>query len=133
MPHPSPRLAPLQRNYRSFLLFVYSTTVLCMYVFGVCTAMLFVKHNELADDAKAAGQPHKDVWGKVIGQVRQRAPSAAPSLDQPRRALAATPPSMQLTLRGCRPGRSAQSRLRGAAAALRQGLQALWPVCLSGS
>ncbi|EFJ45166.1 hypothetical protein VOLCADRAFT_106120 [Volvox carteri f. nagariensis] len=56
------------RNYRSFLLFVYTTTVLCLYVFGVCIAMLFVKHNELVQDARDAGRATSSLWGKALGK-----------------------------------------------------------------
>eukprot|EP00197_Chlamydomonas_leiostraca_P005011 CAMPEP_0202872828 /NCGR_PEP_ID=MMETSP1391-20130828/22109_1 /ASSEMBLY_ACC=CAM_ASM_000867 /TAXON_ID=1034604 /ORGANISM="Chlamydomonas leiostraca, Strain SAG 11-49" /LENGTH=394 /DNA_ID=CAMNT_0049553967 /DNA_START=468 /DNA_END=1652 /DNA_ORIENTATION=- len=58
-----------KRNYRSFLLFVYTTTVLCLYVFGCCLAQLFVRHNELVDDAKAEGKSGDGLWGKTIGDV----------------------------------------------------------------
>lgn len=61
---------PPQRNYRTFLLFVYTTTVMCMYVFGVCLATLFAKHKEVADAARAAGNANPDVWGKALGTVR---------------------------------------------------------------
>ena len=44
--HPSP---PTQRNYRSFLLFVFTSTVLCLYVIGCGLAQIFVRHNELVD------------------------------------------------------------------------------------
>ncbi|GFR51175.1 hypothetical protein Agub_g13449, partial [Astrephomene gubernaculifera] len=56
------------RNYRSFLLFVYTSTVLCLYVFGVCVAMLFVKHNQLAGEAREAGGETGGLWGKTAGK-----------------------------------------------------------------
>ncbi|KAG2430389.1 hypothetical protein HYH02_013751 [Chlamydomonas schloesseri] len=56
------------RNYRTFLLFVYTSAVLCLYVFGVCVAMLFVKHDQLVGEAADAGQPTDGLWGKAIGQ-----------------------------------------------------------------
>mmetsp|Transcript_14045 Transcript_14045/g.30408 ORF Transcript_14045/g.30408 Transcript_14045/m.30408 type:complete len:424 (+) Transcript_14045:382-1653(+) len=58
-----------KRNYRTFLLFIYTSTVLCLYVFGCCLAQLFVKHNELQADADAQGDYGANVWGKTIGQV----------------------------------------------------------------
>ncbi|KAG2486112.1 hypothetical protein HYH03_015207 [Edaphochlamys debaryana] len=56
------------RNYRTFLLFVYTSTVLCLYVFGVCVAMLFVKHDQLVDEAQEAGQSGDGLWGKALGK-----------------------------------------------------------------
>lgn len=56
------------RNYRTFLLFVYTSAVLCMYVFGVSLAMLFVKHNQLVDEAREAGRDTGGLWGKTLGQ-----------------------------------------------------------------
>jgi palmitoyltransferase ZDHHC9/14/18 len=46
----------MQRNYRTFLIFIYITTVYCLYVFGVCLAQLFVRHRQLVDEAQAAGE-----------------------------------------------------------------------------
>ena len=70
-PHPSPPPLPRppQRNYRTFLLFVYTSSVLCLYVFGVCVAMLFVKHDQLVGEAADAGQSTDGLWGKAIGKV----------------------------------------------------------------
>lgn len=45
----------LQRNYRTFLLFIFTATVLCLYVVGVCLAQLFLRHKELVNEDKAAG------------------------------------------------------------------------------
>ncbi|KAG2422584.1 hypothetical protein HXX76_015912 [Chlamydomonas incerta] len=56
------------RNYRTFLLFVYTSAVLCLYVFGVCVAMLFVKHDQLVGEAADAGQATDGLWGKAIGK-----------------------------------------------------------------
>ncbi|GLC42428.1 hypothetical protein PLESTB_001097600 [Pleodorina starrii] len=56
------------RNYRTFLLFVYTSTVLCLYVFGVCVAMLFVKHGQLVDEARDAGRETSGLWGKALGK-----------------------------------------------------------------
>ncbi|GLI60784.1 hypothetical protein VaNZ11_003017 [Volvox africanus] len=56
------------RNYRTFLLFVYTSTVLCLYVFGICVAMLFVKHDQLVRDARNAGHATDGLWGKTMGK-----------------------------------------------------------------
>lgn len=40
-----------------------------MYVFGVSLAMLFVKHNQLVDEAREAGRDTGGLWGKTLGQV----------------------------------------------------------------
>ncbi len=68
-PAPHPPVCTLQRNYRTFLLFVYTSAVLCMYVFGVSLAMLFVKHNQLVAEAREAGRDTGGLWGKTLGQV----------------------------------------------------------------
>lgn len=57
------------RNYRTFLLFVYTTTLLCLYVFGTCLAQLFIKHGQLADDARERGRPTDGLWPKTLGKV----------------------------------------------------------------
>lgn len=54
-PHPALPCCP-QRNYRAFLLFVYTSTVLCMYAFGCSMAQLFVRHRELVNEARARGE-----------------------------------------------------------------------------
>ena len=48
-----------------FLLFVYTTTVFCMYVFGCCLAQLFLRHNELQEEAAS----DTNVWGKTLQDV----------------------------------------------------------------
>lgn len=44
-----------QRNYRTFLLFIYGTSVYIAWTFGVSLGFLFVKHGEL--EAAAAARP----------------------------------------------------------------------------
>jgi hypothetical protein len=44
-----------QRNYRTFLLFIYGTSVYIAFTFGVSLGSLFVKHGEL--EAAAAARP----------------------------------------------------------------------------
>jgi palmitoyltransferase ZDHHC9/14/18 len=48
----------MQRNYRTFLLFIYTTTVYIAWTFGVSLGSLFVKHAEL--EAAAAAAPPQD-------------------------------------------------------------------------
>lgn len=48
----------LQRNYRTFLLFIYSTSVYIAWTFGVSLGSLFVKHAEL-EAAAAAASPQQ--------------------------------------------------------------------------
>jgi len=55
-------VSALQRNYRSFLLFIYTATVLCLYAFGNSLASLFVRHQELVDEAKDNGESGDDKW-----------------------------------------------------------------------
>jgi hypothetical protein len=58
----------VQRNYRTFLLFIYSTTLYIMWTFGVSLGMLFVKQRELA-----AANPQLDtgrVWLNTLGELR---------------------------------------------------------------
>lgn len=55
-PHPHPLLlSPPQRNYRHFLLFIFSTTTLCCWVFALCLVQL----------ADAAGNSSGD-WSEAI-------------------------------------------------------------------
>ena len=49
-----------QRNYRTFLLFVFTSTVLCLYVIGCGLAQLFVRHNELVN------QGDTSPWGPTL-------------------------------------------------------------------
>lgn len=50
-----------KRNYRSFLLFVFTSTILCLFVMGCCLAHIFVRHDELASQ-----NPSRDVWGQSL-------------------------------------------------------------------
>jgi uncharacterized membrane protein len=55
-----------QRNYRTFLLFIYSTTLYIMWTFGVSLGMLFVKQRELA-----TANPQLEngrVWLNTLGE-----------------------------------------------------------------
>eukprot|EP00798_Chlamydomonas_sp_ICE-L_P007650 gene7650-807_t len=52
-----------RRNYRTFLLFVYTTMVLCIYVFACCLAAIFVRHGELQD----AAEEGENTWGETMG------------------------------------------------------------------
>jgi hypothetical protein len=51
----------LQRNYRTFLLFIYGTSVYIAWTFGVSLGSLFVKHSELV--AAAASRPAQESEG----------------------------------------------------------------------
>ncbi|KAG1668042.1 hypothetical protein FOA52_006576 [Chlamydomonas sp. UWO 241] len=51
-----------QRNYRSFLLFVYTTTVLCLFVMACCISQLFVRKQQIEDEKG----PGDSAWGSVI-------------------------------------------------------------------
>jgi palmitoyltransferase ZDHHC9/14/18 len=61
----------LQRNYRTFLLFIYTTTIYIMWTFGVSMGMLFVKHGELLKEAggneNAGGN---GIWLQTLGRFR---------------------------------------------------------------
>lgn len=57
------------RNYRTFLLFIVTTSILCIYVFACCLTQLFLKHNELVDEARAKGKETSGLWGKTLGDV----------------------------------------------------------------
>eukprot|EP00873_Tetraselmis_striata_P001590 jgi/Tetstr1/421854/TSEL_012754.t1 len=51
-----------KRNYRFFLLFVFCTTLLCLFVFGVCLYQFFFLHAKLTEEDEGA------TWGTVIQQ-----------------------------------------------------------------
>jgi hypothetical protein len=51
----------VQRNYRTFLLFIYGTSVYIAWTFGVSLGSLFVKHSELV--AAAAARPVQESEG----------------------------------------------------------------------
>lgn len=55
--HANPPFVTLcpQRNYRFFLLFIYTSTLLCLYAFGNSLAQLFVRHQQLVNEAKNKG------------------------------------------------------------------------------
>lgn len=56
------------RNYRTFLLFIYTTTVLCVYVFACSMTQFFLKHDDLVDYADANGDSG-DQWGATVSKV----------------------------------------------------------------
>ncbi|KAJ9529000.1 hypothetical protein QJQ45_007078 [Haematococcus lacustris] len=58
-----------KRNYRTFLLFIYVTTVFCCYVCGCCVAHLFVRHNQLVEEDQAAGGTGDGLWGRTVRDV----------------------------------------------------------------
>jgi len=53
-----------RRNYRFFLLFVFCTTILCLFVLGVCLYQVFFLHSDLSADSENG----KVGWGVVIQQ-----------------------------------------------------------------
>ena len=85
--------APLphtQRNYRSFLLFVFTSTVLCLYVIGCGLAQIFVRHNELVDlvglwvgQGASVGDIGMYVGGDEIDLLNLDASSCTPPLPPP--------------------------------------------------
>jgi hypothetical protein len=68
VPQPTPG-SLLQRNYRTFLLFIFTTSILCIYVFACCLTQLFLKHNQLVDDARRDGRITSGLWGKTLADV----------------------------------------------------------------
>eukprot|EP00878_Enallax_costatus_P016643 GHUV01017462.1.p1 GENE.GHUV01017462.1~~GHUV01017462.1.p1 ORF type:complete len:277 (+),score=34.72 GHUV01017462.1:717-1547(+) len=58
-----------KRNYRTFLMFIYSTSLYIAWTFGVCLGSLFVKHKELM---QSAGPPSDNImnnlWLQTLGQ-----------------------------------------------------------------
>jgi palmitoyltransferase ZDHHC9/14/18 len=73
----TPRLlySCVQRNYRTFLLFIYTTSVYIAWTFGVCLGSLFVKHRELAAAAAARGPQDStdsltsNLWLQTLGEL----------------------------------------------------------------
>lgn len=65
------RFSPSQRNYRSFLLFIYTAAILCLYVIACCLTQLFVKHGQVVDDAQASGDGSSGamLWLRTVGGV----------------------------------------------------------------
>lgn len=87
MHHPNPertyvyacvRLFAPQRNYRTFLLFIYSTSLYIAWTFGVSLGSLFVKHDELEAAAAAGAQQQQsggdslssNLWLQTLGEGR---------------------------------------------------------------
>lgn len=66
-----PLSSSLQRNYRSFLLFIYTAAILCLYVIACCLTQLFVKHGQVVDDAHASGDDSSTavLWLRTVGGV----------------------------------------------------------------
>lgn len=60
----------LQRNYRTFLLFVYTTTVLCLYVMGCCLAQLFMVGGGGSEGAGLGPQIGETQQHRVLGRRR---------------------------------------------------------------
>ncbi|MEW5305025.1 MAG: hypothetical protein WDW36_007595 [Sanguina aurantia] len=60
-----------KRNYRSFLLFIYTAAVLCLYVIGCCLAQLFVWHSQVVEAAQASGDGSSPamLWLRTVGGV----------------------------------------------------------------
>ncbi|KAF8060562.1 PAT04 [Scenedesmus sp. PABB004] len=62
-----------KRNYRTFLLFIYSTSAYIAWTFGVSLGSLFVRHRELVAAAAAAGGgaadgPATNLWLQTLSQ-----------------------------------------------------------------
>jgi hypothetical protein len=59
----------LQRNYRTFLMFIYSTSIYIAWTFGVSLGSLFVKHKELAAAMEPAAQDSisSNLWLQTLG------------------------------------------------------------------
>lgn len=67
-PHLSSSLYTVQRNYRTFLLFIYTTSIYIMWTFGVSLGMLFVKHDELVAEQQQQGQQTDSaMWLTTLG------------------------------------------------------------------
>lgn len=65
----------VQRNYRTFLLFIYTTTVYIAWTFGVSLGSLFVKHAELEAAAAQPAQDNSDsmssnLWLRTLSECR---------------------------------------------------------------
>jgi hypothetical protein len=61
----------LQRNYRTFLMFIYSTSIYIAWTFGVSLGSLFVRHKELAAAVDPATQDSisSNLWLQTLGAL----------------------------------------------------------------
>jgi palmitoyltransferase ZDHHC9/14/18 len=59
----------VQRNYRTFLMFIYSTSIYIAWTFGVSLGSLFVRHKELAAAVEPATQDSisSNLWLQTLG------------------------------------------------------------------
>jgi palmitoyltransferase ZDHHC9/14/18 len=59
----------VQRNYRTFLMFIYSTGIYIAWTFGVSLGSLFVRHKELAAAVEPATQDSisSNLWLQTLG------------------------------------------------------------------
>uniref|UniRef100_A0A383W6T4 S-acyltransferase n=1 Tax=Tetradesmus obliquus TaxID=3088 RepID=A0A383W6T4_TETOB len=59
-----------KRNYRTFLMFIYSTSVYIAWTFGVSLGSLFIRHRELAAAVEPGSQESfgNNLWLQTLGQ-----------------------------------------------------------------
>lgn len=57
-----------KRNYRTFLLFVYTTTLFCLFSMGCCIAQLILRHNQLAQEL-AGTKTGTQIWNETLVDV----------------------------------------------------------------
>lgn len=56
------------RNYRTFLLFIYTTSVFCIYVFSSSLAAIIIKQNKLVAQYEAEGRSTSNLWAQAFSQ-----------------------------------------------------------------